>query len=78
MGTRSGAVHLHGVETPRPLVNAQKDDQKTIITRRHQETRQHGAGEEESKRSSTGGQGLEARPLLVSAGTGLQVESGRG
>ena len=36
-----------------------------------------GAGEEEARQRSTGGQELEARPPSGPAGTGPQVEAGR-
>ena len=76
---RAGAVYFQGVETPRPLKNAQKGSHtKTTTTRRHKETGRHRSGLRRSMTEEGRRTGLEARTPSGPEGTGPEVEAGKG
>ena len=77
-GARAGVGNCQGVETPRPLVSAQKGVRKTKKTEYTKRRGGTGAGEEEAWWRRKGCQEMETQLPPGPAGTRPQVEAGRG
>ena len=76
---RAGAVYFQGVETPRPLKNAQKGSHtKTTTTRRHKETGRHRSGLRRSMTEEGRRTGLEARTPSGPEGPGPRLRPAGG